>query len=87
MYVWGHSYEFDHDSNWELMETFCEMAGGHEDIWYATNLEYVHYIKACERLMVSAALDFAYNPSVLPVWLEAAGRILEVPGGQTVQLS
>lgn len=39
MYVWGHSYEFDNDNNWELMERFCAMAGGRGDIWYATNLE------------------------------------------------
>ncbi|MBW4082459.1 polysaccharide deacetylase family protein [Paenibacillus sp. S150] len=87
MYVWGHSYEFDNDGNWELMESFGEIAGGHGDIWYATNIEWVHYMKACERLLVSAALDFAYNPSVLSVWLEVAGRIVEVPGGQRVQFS
>lgn len=23
MYVWGHSYEFDNDNNWDLMEQFC----------------------------------------------------------------
>ncbi|MBT2288699.1 polysaccharide deacetylase family protein [Paenibacillus albidus] len=87
LYVWGHSYEFDNDNNWELMERFCEMAGGHEEIWYATNIEVVDYMKACEQLRVSAALDFAYNPSVQSVWLEAGGRIIEVPGGQLVEFT
>ncbi len=28
MYVWGHSYEFDQADNWEVIERFCEYAGG-----------------------------------------------------------
>jgi len=85
MYVWGHSYEFDNDNNWELMESFCEAVGGLEEIWYATNIELVHYMKACEALIFSAALDFVYNPGALSVWLEIDGLIIEVAGGQTVR--
>lgn len=86
MYVWGHSYEFDNDNNWELMERFCAMAGGRGDIWYATNLELVHYMKACRGLLFSAARDFVYNPGAAAVWLEVGGAVVEVPGGQTVDL-
>ncbi|MEK3834310.1 MULTISPECIES: polysaccharide deacetylase family protein [unclassified Paenibacillus] len=86
MYVWGHSYEFDNDNNWELMERFCAMAGGRGDIWYATNLELVHYMKACRGLLFSAARDWVYNPGAAAVWLEIDGTIVEVPGGQTVDL-
>ncbi|MNB76285.1 Polysaccharide deacetylase [compost metagenome] len=86
MYVWGHSYEFDNDNNWELMERFCAMAGGRDDIWYATNLEFVHYMKACRSLIFSASRDFVYNPNAAAVWLEVDGQIVEVPGGQTVDL-
>ena len=38
-YVWGHSYEFDTDNNWEVIEQFCQMVGGHDDIFYGTNHE------------------------------------------------
>ena len=41
MYVWGHSYEFNDKNNWDLMESFCEMMGGKEDIWYCTNIEFM----------------------------------------------
>ncbi len=41
MYVWGHSYEFTNQNNWELMEDFCKLVGGRDDIWYATNIEIV----------------------------------------------
>lgn len=86
MYVWGHSYEFDNDNNWDLMERFCAMAGGRGDIWYATNLELVHYMKACRGLLFSAARDWVYNPGAAAVWLEVDGTAVEVPGGQTVDL-
>ena len=29
-YVWGHSYEFDSDHNWDMIEAFCEKVGGQE---------------------------------------------------------
>ena len=38
-YVWGHSYEFDGDNNWSVMEDFCRMMHGKENIFYGTNSE------------------------------------------------
>lgn len=85
MYVWGHSYEFDNDNNWSIIEQFCELAGGHEDIWYATNIEIVDYLKAYDQLKFSAAMDFVYNPTALTLWLSVGGNIVEVPGGSTIR--
>ena len=44
-YVWGHSYEFDVDRNWQVIEDFCEKLGGRDDIWYATNGEIIEWMK------------------------------------------
>jgi hypothetical protein len=38
-YLWGHSYEFDVDNNWQVIEDFCRLMAGREDIFYATNAE------------------------------------------------
>lgn len=38
-YIWGHSYEFDVNQNWERIEKLCEMLGGRDDIFYGTNAE------------------------------------------------
>jgi peptidoglycan/xylan/chitin deacetylase (PgdA/CDA1 family) len=38
-YIWGHSYEFDVNKNWERMEKLCDMLAGREDIFYGTNSE------------------------------------------------
>lgn len=81
MYVWGHSYEFDHDQNWQIIEAFCEGVGGQEDIWYATNIEIVDYVQAFHQLKFSADSQFVYNPSVQSVWLSVDGENVEVKGG------
>jgi peptidoglycan/xylan/chitin deacetylase (PgdA/CDA1 family) len=38
-YLWGHSYEFDVDNNWNVIEEFCKLVAGRDDIAYCTNAE------------------------------------------------
>jgi len=38
-YLWGHSYEFDLDNNWQLIEDFCKLISNKDDIYYATNAQ------------------------------------------------
>jgi peptidoglycan/xylan/chitin deacetylase (PgdA/CDA1 family) len=38
-YLWGHSYEFDVDNNWQVIEDFCRFISGRDDIFYALNRE------------------------------------------------
>lgn len=84
MYVWGHSYEFDNAGNWDVIEGFCEYMGGHDDIWYATNIEIIDYMDAARRVVFSADNSFAYNPSAIAVCLDVNGKYYEVAGGMTV---
>lgn len=44
--LWGHSYEFDEQGNWDLIERFCETMGGREYIYYATCGEIHDYLEA-----------------------------------------
>ena len=39
LYIWGHSYEFDTDRNWERMEELLRILSNREDIYYGTNAE------------------------------------------------
>ncbi len=86
MYVWGHSYEFPAQDNWELIEEFCRMMGGQEDIWYATNIQIVDYTKAAKALQFTIDADKVYNPSALSVWLSVDGQTVEVPGGALMNI-
>lgn len=86
LYVWGHSFEFENDGNWDLIDRFGEIAGGKDDIWYATNAEIVSYAQALERLRFSADCRIVHNPSALPVWIGVDGEAMEIPAGQIVKL-
>lgn len=68
-YVWGHSYEFDQNDNWDHMENFLEKVSGRKEIWYATNQEIRQYVDAYYRLVFSADGSMVYNPSARSVWL------------------
>ncbi len=37
--IWGHSYEFALDDNWELIEDICRKLAFRDDIFYGTNSE------------------------------------------------
>ena len=38
-YIWGHSYEFDVNDNWDRIEKLCQMLSGRDDIFYGTNAQ------------------------------------------------
>lgn len=86
LYVWGHSFEFDYNNNWSDMEQFCEMMGGRQDIWYATNIQILDYVNALRALRFTVAQDRVYNPSGLDVWITAEGEAYKISAGQTVML-
>jgi peptidoglycan/xylan/chitin deacetylase (PgdA/CDA1 family) len=86
MYVWGHSFEFDRQDNWDLIEEFCKYVGGREDVWYATNIEIVDYLDILRRLKFSANGDFVYNPSARSAWIAVDGTVIEVKGGTQISI-
>ena len=85
-YIWGHSYEFNDNNNWELIEEFCEKAAGMEDVYYATNIEIYDYIVALRNLVFSVDCTIVYNPSGIPVWFTADGKKVKVEPNQTLKI-
>lgn len=73
-YIWGHSYEFERENTWELLETFAREASGDPDTWYAANLEICEYVTAIRNVAMSAGLDRIYNPSAVPVYYTVSGN-------------
>lgn len=71
--VMGHSYEFDRAGNWDLMEAVCRMAGKRSDVWYATHRQVVDYLRARERIRLSADGTLIENPSHQAVWFTDMG--------------
>ncbi len=82
LYIWGHSYEFDRNDNWQVIENFCEKAAGHPDVWYATNIEVFDYVRAQRMVDYSIDKNMAYNPSAISVWIDVAGKAVELKPGE-----
>lgn len=85
-YLWGHSYEFERDNNWQLIRDFAARAGQREDIWYATNIEVYDYVQAYRRLVFSADGRRLYNPSAGTLWLSIGDAALSIAGGEHLSL-
>lgn len=82
--VWGHSYEFDAQNNWSIMENLLETVSGRKDIWYATNIEICRYTKAFGSLEYSTDGSMVTNPTAWPVWFCRGGSIYCVESGATL---
>ena len=85
-YVWGHSYEFDDNDNWDVIEKFAAYIGGKEDVWYATNIELYDYVKAYERLEVSVDKHIVRNPSSMDIWFWEGEQMYCIKGGETLYI-
>jgi hypothetical protein len=85
-YLWGHSYEFNNDNNWEIIEKFCQKAGNREDVWYATNIEIYNYAKAYDSLVFSANRKWVYNPTCYDIYLNWMGVNVLAKAGETTRL-
>ena len=85
-YLWGHSYEFDDNNNWEVIEKFAEFVGKKDDIWYATNIEIYDYVQAFNRLETSYDKKIIHNPTNIDIWVEIDHKPLLVKAGEIVRL-
>lgn len=83
-YLWGHSYEFEADDNWHVIEQFAEYIGRRDDIWYATNIEIHDYIQAWRSMHISADGRRLYNPSAIPLWFAVSGKVYRLGSGEEV---
>ena len=74
-YIWGHSFEFHREGTWDMMEDLCKRLSGHDDVWYATNIEIKDYVTAVRNLVTNADDTMIYNPSATTVYLETEGEV------------
>lgn len=85
-YLWGHSYEFENDGTWDRLQNLCEILGGRDDTWYATNLEICDYVRAYRALIFSADGTRVYNPTATAVCFATEQGLFTVSPGETVLL-
>lgn len=85
-YLWGHSYEFDNNDNWSIIEKFAETVSGKDDIWYATNIEIYEYTEAYNSLVTSADGSKIFNPTSKEIFLSIDTKEYSVKPGETLSI-
>jgi len=83
-YLWGHSYEFDNNDNWNRIEKICAELSGKDDVWYATNMEIYEYVNAYHSLIYSANGSRIYNPTLFTVWFDVDRKLYSIKPGETI---
>lgn len=88
-YVWGHSYEFDQNTeynNWDRMEAFCRKVSRRSDVWYATNLEIYEYTEAFRNLQMSMNEKILINPTATTLYFEYKRKCCSIKPGEKLEL-
>lgn len=83
-YLWGHSFEFEADDNWDVIEQFAAYTGGRDEIWYATNIELHDYMAAFGQLIFSVDGNTVSNPTATDVYFEKDGIPCCVRAGERI---
>lgn len=86
LFIWGHSYEFAGDDNWELVDQVGELLSGKEGIWHASMAEVVAYQNAMNGLRFSVDRSLVHNPSAIDVWFSVNGESARIAPGETLRL-
>lgn len=85
-YLWGHSYEFEANDNWSVIEKFAEYTGHKGDIWYANNIEIYEYVEAYRKLVYGMNGKRIYNPTAIDLYFEINGKVRCVKAGESICL-
>jgi hypothetical protein len=85
-YVHGHSYEFEDDWGWEVIESFARIASATAGVHHATKGEIYDYVTAWRNMDWSLDGTLVRNNSVLPLWLLCNGQTVKINGGQLLNL-
>ncbi len=83
-YIWGHSYEFDNNNNWDHIEEICKRLAFNDQIWYATNIEIYDYVQAYKSLRYSADGCRVYNPTLHTIWFDVDSKLYQINSGETI---
>lgn len=85
-YLWGHSYEFESDENWDVIEAFADIISNKSDIWYATNIEIYEYVNAYKQLRFSMDGSIVHNPTAFDLYFVKNTRDFCIEAGKTKEI-
>ena len=79
----GHSYDLDVMDAWNRMERICALVRGSDDVWPATHIEIVRYLKAMKRAVITDRT--IQNESQVPLWFDVDGCVRRLDPGEILR--
>jgi hypothetical protein len=79
----GHSYDLDVMNLWDTIERICARVGNCEDVWAATHLEIVRYLRAMEKAVFHNGV--LRNDSEEPLWFRQGDTVLCLAPGEEIK--
>ncbi len=79
LYIWGHSYEFAIDHNFELLDDICKILEMNDEIACMTNHEIYTYVNAANSLYYSRMTKEFINISDVDIYLVCDNKKIIVP--------
>jgi hypothetical protein len=86
-YLWGHSYEFDRQNNWEIIETFGPTVRAAADagwLWCATNVQVYDYVTAWRELWCSLDGRSFRNTRGTTLWFRVGSALCRLAPGEVL---
>ena len=80
----GHSYDLDVMNLWDTMEQICRWVSENSDVWAATHLELVRYLRSMSLARVENGKII--NESNTALWFEVDGGVLKLMSGENFTL-
>jgi hypothetical protein len=80
----GHSYDLDVLNLWERMEQICRWVSESGDVWAATHIELVRYLRAMDKAAISECK--ISNLSESELWFRVDGKALVLQPGETLHI-
>ena len=81
----GHSYDLDVMNLWDTMEQICRWVSENSDVWAATHLELVRYLRSMSLAQVENGKII--NESNTALWFEVEGKVLKLMPGEKFTLA
>lgn len=85
-YLWGHSFEYENNNNWNRLHEICKGLSADNNIWHATNIEIFNYTTAYRSLQFNVDRTVVYNPTLYTIWFRADGTDYSISSGETLKL-
>lgn len=85
-YVWGHTFEFNNNDNWHIMEDFAKVISNKPQVWYATNIEIYDYVEKFRHLVFSLDSKIIYNPTDTTIYFNMNEKEYSIKSGETIKV-